>query len=76
MLANSAWAESYFEDQNRNSFHNAADFHARFPGREPVRQATCLPIVTAEHPWIEGLRKLQAPKTAGRAAAVPSPSRP
>jgi hypothetical protein len=63
VLANSAWAESYFEDQNRNSFHNAADFHARFPGHEPVRQATCLPIVTAEHPWIEGIcRSLPAPK--------------
>ncbi len=31
-------------------------FHPRFAGHEPVRQATCLPIVTAEHPWIEGIR--------------------
>jgi hypothetical protein len=62
VLANSAWAESYFEDQNRDSFHNAADFHARFPGHEPERQATCLPIVTAEHPWIEGIcRSLPSP---------------
>ena len=68
VLANSAWAESYFEDQNRNSFHNAADFHARFPCHEPVRQATCLPIVTAEHPWIEGLRAMLAPAAMRRAA--------
>jgi hypothetical protein len=61
VLANSAWAESYFEDRNRDSFHNAADFHARFPGHEPVRQATCLPIVTAEHPGIEGLRRMLTP---------------
>ena len=68
VLANSAWAESYFEDQNRNSFHNAADFHARFPGHEPVRQATCLPIVTAEHPWIEGIRR-SIPSPTARVAA-------
>ena len=68
VLANSAWAESYFEDQNRNSFHNAADFHARFPGHEPVRQATCLPIVTAEHPGIEGLRRMLTPPAARLAA--------
>ena len=68
VLANSTWAETYFEDRNRNSFHNAADFHARFPGHEPVRQATCLPIVTAGHPGIEGLRKMLTPPAARRAA--------
>ncbi len=47
--ANGAWAESYFEDENRHSFHNAAEFHARFPGHVPVRQQTCLPIVDAGH---------------------------
>ena len=68
VLANSAWAESYFEDQNRNSFHNAADFHARFPAHEPVRQATCLPIVTADHPGIDGLRWMLTPAAARPAA--------
>ena len=68
VLANGAWAESYFEDQNRNSFHNAADFHARFPGHEPVRQANCLPIVTAAHPGIEGLRRMLTPPAARLAA--------
>ena len=56
VLANSAWAESYFEDHNRDSFHNAATFHARFPGHAPQRQATCLPIVTAVHPAIAMVR--------------------
>jgi hypothetical protein len=56
VLANGAWAESYFEDRNRDAFHNAGDFHARFPGHVPERQATCLPIVTAEHPGIEAVR--------------------
>jgi hypothetical protein len=56
VLANGAWAESYFEDRNRDSFHNAGEFHARFPGHEAVRQATCLPIVTAGHPGIGGVR--------------------
>jgi hypothetical protein len=50
VLANGAWAESYFEDRNRDSFHNAAEFHARFPGHVAERQATCLPIVDAGHP--------------------------
>ncbi len=69
VLANGAWAESYFEDRNRDSFHNAADFHARFPGHVPERQATCLPIVTAGHPAVEGLRRMLAP-AALRAAGL------
>jgi hypothetical protein len=48
VLANSAWAESYFEDHNRDSFHNAASFHAQFPGHVPERQGTCLPVLTRE----------------------------
>ena len=68
VLANSAWAETYFEDQNRDSFHNAADFHARFPGHVPVRQENCLPIVTADHPWIDGLRRMLATPAARQAA--------
>lgn len=56
VLANGAWAESYFEDRNRNSFHNVADFHARFPDHRPVRQSTCRPILTADHPQIAAIR--------------------
>ena len=61
VLANGAWAESYFEDRNRDSFHNAAAFHALHPGHVAERQASCLPIVTAEHPAINGLRAMLAP---------------
>ena len=68
VLANGAWAESYFEDRNRDSFHNAAAFHALNPGHEAERQATCLPIVTAEHPGVDGVRRLLAPRRL-RAAA-------
>jgi hypothetical protein len=68
VLANGAWAESYFEDRNRDAFHNAPEFHARFPGHTPVRQETCLPIMTAAHPAMEGLRAMLAP-AAMRAAA-------
>ncbi len=68
VLANAAWAESYFEDRNRDSFHNAAAFHALHPGHVPERQATCLPIVTAEHPGIDGVRRLLAPREVRRAA--------
>ena len=68
VLANGAWAESYFEDRNRDAFHNAAAFHALNPGHETVRQATCLPIVTAEHPGIDGVRRMLAPRAVRRAA--------
>jgi hypothetical protein len=68
VLANGAWAESYFEDRNRDAFHNAGEFHALNPGHETVRQATCLPIVTAEHPGIEGVRRLLAPRRMRREA--------
>ena len=61
VLANGAWAESYFEDYNRDSFHNTADFHARFPGHQPHRQESCLPIVTAEHLEIDAIRQRLAP---------------
>ena len=62
VLANGAWAESYFEDRNRDAFHNAAEFHALNPGHAAERQATCLPIVTAEHPGIDGVRRMLAPR--------------
>ncbi len=68
VLANGAWAESYFEDRNRDAFHNAGAFHALHPGHEAERQATCLPIVTAEHPGIDGVRRVLAPRAVRRAA--------
>ena len=68
VMANGAWAESYFEDRNRDSFHNAAEFHARFPGHVPERQATCLPIVVAGSPAAEGLRAMLAPAAVRTAA--------
>ena len=60
--ANGAWAESYFEDHNRDSFHNSAEFHARFPDHAPMRQATCLPIVDAAHPDAARLHAVLAPR--------------
>jgi hypothetical protein len=67
VLANGAWAESYFEDRNRDQFHNAADFHARHPGHTPIRQPTCLPIVTAAHPDLPAIRARLAPARASAA---------
>jgi hypothetical protein len=73
VLANGAWAETYFEDHNRDAFHNAGDFHALFPGHVSERQANCLPIVTASDPRLPALRASLAPArcatpTARRAA--------
>jgi len=61
VLANGTWAETYFEDCNRDSFHNAGEFNARHPGREPIRQGTCLPILTEGHPDLPALRDRLAP---------------
>jgi hypothetical protein len=69
VLANGAWAESYFEDHNRDSFHNAAEFHALHPGQVPERQQTCLPVITADHPGIAALRRMLTP-AALRAAGL------
>jgi hypothetical protein len=60
VLANGAWAESYFEDSNRDSFHNVADFHQRFPAHLPHRQETCLPIVTKNHPLLPSVKAMLA----------------
>jgi hypothetical protein len=59
--ANGAWAESYFEDRNRDGFHNAASFHAGTPGHAAERQPTCLSIVTATDPRLPALRANLAP---------------
>jgi len=69
VLANGAWAESYFEDHNRDSFHNAADFHKRCPGHAPHRQPSCLPILTTNHPDLPGLRASLTPAHAHGAIA-------
>ena len=65
VLANGAWAESYFEDHNRDTFHNAGAFHALFPDHVPHRQETCLPIVTASDPRLPALHGALAPRLAG-----------
>jgi hypothetical protein len=62
VLANGAWAESYFEDHNRDTFHNAAEFHDRFPGHVPHRQDTCLPIVVEGDPRLPALHRRLAPR--------------
>lgn len=61
VLAEGMWAESYFEDHNRDDFHNAASFHAAFPGQAARREATCLPIVTADDPRVPAMRAALVP---------------
>ena len=62
VLANGTWAESYFEDRNRDMFHNAAEYRARFPDQAPTRQDTCLPIVTAADPGLPAIFARLAPR--------------
>ncbi len=57
VLAEGAWAESYYEHFNRDRFDNAAEFRARFPEAAPQHQATCLPYVNRpDHPDLPALR--------------------
>ena len=49
VLANGAWAETYFEDHNRDTFHNAAEFRALYPDHVAHRQDTCLPVIPEGH---------------------------
>jgi hypothetical protein len=61
VLANGVWAESYFEDRNRQDFHNYHEYMERFPSILPFRQTTCLPVVTAGDPRLPHLRALVRP---------------
>jgi hypothetical protein len=65
VLANGTWAESYFDDRNRQAFHNAADYDARFAHQAGERQATCLPILAPEHPDIAAVRDSLWPQVDG-----------
>lgn len=70
MLANSTWAESYFDDMNRNVFHNAADFIPQPTCAADRRQRTCLPILTKHHPGVAELRQRLAGGTGPLSVAV------
>jgi hypothetical protein len=59
VLAEGAWAESYYEHLNREQFDNAAEYRARFPAAAPQIQPTCLPYVNQPgHPALPSLRAL------------------
>lgn len=45
ILADGAWAESYYECYNRQNAQNYAEYLALHPGHDSTRWATCLPIV-------------------------------
>ena len=52
LIADGAWSESYAEQDNRASFHNAAEFSALFPNHQATFQEFCLPPI---HPAGPGL---------------------
>jgi len=64
VLANGTWAETYFEDHNRDSFHNAAHFRALHPDHVAHRQGTCLPVITAAHARAGAVHAHLAPRLA------------
>ena len=70
VLAEGAWAESYYEHLNREAFDNAAEYQAQFPAAAPHIQPTCLPYVNQPgHPALPALRALVA-------ARAPQPETP
>jgi hypothetical protein len=57
VLAEGAWAETYYEHLNRDQFDNADSHRAAFPDSTPTIQATCLPYVNQpDHPALPALR--------------------
>ncbi len=86
VLAEGAWAETYYEHLNREEFDNAADFRARFPAEAPRIQPTCLPYVNQpDHPALPALRALAAARApqplgphllADGAVILPDPASP
>ena len=65
VIANGAWSESYAEQDNRHSFHNAAEFAAAFPGHDHAFQPFCLPVADFFDPallaiWAKLLKRVPA----------------
>jgi hypothetical protein len=59
VLAEGAWAESYYEHLNRHQFDNAATYPG---GHAPTIQPTCLPYVNQpDHPALPALRAALCP---------------
>ena len=57
VLAEGAWAETYYEHLNRDQFDNADSFRAAFPNSAAAIQVTCLPYVNQpDHPALQALR--------------------
>lgn len=58
VIANGAWAESYAAHNNRNQFHNLAEFEVAFPGviETEVFQPLCLPLIAADDPTLAQIR--------------------
>jgi len=54
--AEGAWSESYAEQDNRGTFHNAAGFAAAFPEHQRVFQTMCMEQATRSHPALPKLR--------------------
>ena len=50
VVADGAWSESYAEQDNRASFHNAAEFAALFPDHQATYQEWCLPQIHSAGP--------------------------
>lgn len=64
VLAEGAWAETYYEHLNRDDFDNAGSFRAGFPDHAPTIQPTCLPYVNQpDDPALPAIRAaLAAPQ--------------
>ena len=57
ILAEGAWAESYAEQENRQTFHNFAEFYCAFPNHPPSWQKMCLPQICQGNPELGQLTR-------------------
>ena len=69
LLADGAWAESYAEMGNRNSFHNEADYVPTLSAVAVGWQLMCRPQVRGDDPKLLDLRKIVAARVPPTAQA-------
>ena len=57
VLADGAWADSYAERDNRDTFDNHDDFLRANPDHQPVHQEFCLPLLNHASPELAAIRE-------------------
>ncbi len=68
IIAEGALSETYLDDDNRNMFHNAAEFHALYPDASPQAAGYCAPRISEGDLLHEIRLRVSCPDLSGPAA--------